>query len=107
MVTGISGLSPFHQQEAFDEPDDPMMEFQHKIIERQIPPKYLPRLTPVRVERAWLQDLADLRDSDRPSDRKLKDHIDVTRTRAILATDLVGSVALAAEIKVIDKVCMS
>jgi inositol-pentakisphosphate 2-kinase len=91
---------PSDIQDDFCECDDKRMEFQHRIIERLIPPNYLPRLTPVCLERGWLQDLANLRDSDRPSDRRKKDRIDVTKTKAALATDLVGYSALVVEIKV-------
>ena len=77
-----------------------MIEFQHNIMERLIPPEHLPRLMPVRVERSWLQTLADLRNSDRPHNRRQKDHIDVARTKAVIATDLVGGDCLAIEIKV-------
>jgi hypothetical protein len=76
-------------------------EFQTTIMERLISPQFLPRLTPVRVERAWLEDLTDLRDSDRPHDRRQKDRIDVSRKIAVLATDLIGTDGLAAEIKVV------
>lgn len=83
-----------------DEPDDPMIGFQKQCMERLIPVQHLPRLTSVRVDRPWLDRLAALHDADRPDDRKEKDHIDLGRTKAVLATDLVGGNWLAVEIKV-------
>jgi len=82
-----------------DDSDDAIMEFQKTIMERLIPPEYLPRLTSVHVDYTWLEGLANLRDSDRPHDRRQHDHIDFLRTKAVLATDLVGDYALAVEIK--------
>jgi inositol-pentakisphosphate 2-kinase len=95
----IPGFPSVDRLDDPDEPDDPIIEFQHKIIQRLIPSEYLPRLTPIRVEGSWLQDLAKLCDSDRPSHRRQKDGVDLTRTKAVLATDLVGSDAFAVEIK--------
>jgi hypothetical protein len=100
VAPGIPALAPVN---GFDEPNDPIIEFQHKIIERLISLEYLPCLKPVRVERQWLQDLDNLHNLDRPSDRRQKDHIDVMRKRAVLATDLVGSTVLAVEIKASGK----
>ena len=83
-----------------DDPDDPMIEFQKECMQRLIPVQHLPRLTSVRVDRPWLDRLAALHDVHRPDDRRGKDHIDLGRTKAVLATDLVGGNWLAVEIKV-------
>lgn len=83
-----------------EELNDPMVEFQHAVMERLIPPEHLPRLTPVRVERAWLQALVNLRDLDRPQGRREVDRVDLSRTKAVVATDLVGGSGIAVEIKV-------
>ena len=82
------------------EPDDPSILFQHHVIQRLIPPQYLPRLESVRVNRSWLEELKILTEERRPLERRSKDTIDVSRTKAVLATDLVGGAALAIEIKV-------
>ncbi|RDB21529.1 Inositol-pentakisphosphate 2-kinase [Hypsizygus marmoreus] len=82
-----------------DEPDDPMIEYQHKCMERLIPLEHLPRLESVTVNRAWLEKLIALHNADRPEDRRAKDQVDLARTKGVLATDLVGGDWLAVEIK--------
>ena len=83
-----------------DEPDDPMIEYQQKCMERLIPREHLPRLESVRVDGPWLEALAALHELARPVDRREKDQIDVLRRKGVLATDLVGGEGLAVEIKV-------
>ncbi|RPD80396.1 hypothetical protein L226DRAFT_500870 [Lentinus tigrinus ALCF2SS1-7] len=82
-----------------EEPDDPTIVFQRTVIERLVPKEHLPRLDAVRVERTWLQELADLTEPHRPLDRRAKDRIDTGRRKAVLATDLVGGQGWAVEIK--------
>lgn len=82
-----------------DELDNLSIEFQKKCIERLLPSEHLPRLESTDVDRGWLEALNTLHDAERPHERREKDHIDVTRKKAILATDLVGSEWLAVEIK--------
>lgn len=84
----------------FDEPDDPMIEYQQKCMERLIPLQHLPRLESVQIMRNWLEELIVLRDAERPEDRRGRDQVDLTRTKGVLATDLVGGEGLAVEIKV-------
>jgi len=84
---------------ALDE-DDPIIEFQTKCIERLLPQENLPKLRSVRLEREWLERLGELHENRRPEDRQGKDHIDLSRKRAVLATDLVGGNWIAVEIKV-------
>ncbi|KAG5647307.1 hypothetical protein DXG03_000845 [Asterophora parasitica] len=91
--------SSFVENTTDGEQDDPMLEFQHKCMERLIPVEHLPRLEPVHIDRTWLESLAALRDAERPEDRRRRDRIDVTRTKGILATDLVGGDWVAVEIK--------
>lgn len=91
--------------EAQDEPDDPMIEYQTRCMERLIPPEHLPRLEPVRITRAWLEELIALHDAERPTDRKDRDQVDLTRSKGVLATDLVGGNQLAVEIKVLSFPC--
>ncbi|KAF5380971.1 hypothetical protein D9615_004097 [Tricholomella constricta] len=82
-----------------DEPDDPMIEYQHKCMERLIPLEHLPRLESVHIDRGWLENLIALREVERPEDRRCRDQIDLTRTKGVLATDLVGGDWVAVEIK--------
>jgi inositol-pentakisphosphate 2-kinase len=77
-------------KEEEEEPDDPTIEFQKRVTSLLIPPKHLPRLEPVCVQRAWLQELARLSEAQRPPERRAKDGIDPLKTKAVLATDLVG-----------------
>jgi len=84
---------------ALDE-DDPIIEFQTKCIERLLPQENLPKLRSVRLEREWLKRLGELHENRRPEARQCKDHIDLSRKRAVLATDLVGGDWIAVEIKV-------
>lgn len=83
-----------------EELDDPSIVFQHRIIEKLVPPLYLPRLESVRAEREWLEQLARLSEDKRPAERRAKDRIDAGRKKAVLATDLVGGLGWAVEIKV-------
>ncbi|KAL1744337.1 inositol-pentakisphosphate 2-kinase [Schizophyllum fasciatum] len=85
--------------EELEEPDDPMIEYQARCMERLIPRVHLPRMESVRVERAWLERLRALKDAERPPERRAKDQIDVTRRKGVLATDLVGGDTIAVEIK--------
>lgn len=87
-------------RETQDESDDPSIEFQKKCIERLLPSEHLPRLESIHVDRGWLEALATLHDGERPYERRHRDHIDLSRTKAVLATDLVGGEWLAVEIKV-------
>ena len=80
--------------------DDPTVDFQEYITSRLVPAEFLPHLEHVQVERAWLEKLASTHDEKRPAKRREKDTIDLDRTRAVLATDLIGSKGWAVEIKV-------
>ncbi|KAI0078850.1 hypothetical protein K474DRAFT_1706046 [Panus rudis PR-1116 ss-1] len=82
-----------------EEPDDPTIIFQHRIIERLVPKEYLPVLESVKLHRPWLEDLAMLVEEHRPKERRQADRIDITKKKAVLATDLVGGKGLAVEIK--------
>jgi inositol-pentakisphosphate 2-kinase len=86
-------------KEEEEEPEDPTIEFQKRVTSLLIPPKHLPRLEPVHVQREWLQELARLSEAQRPPERRAKDGIDQLKTKAVLATDLVGGKGMAVEIK--------
>jgi inositol-pentakisphosphate 2-kinase len=82
------------------EPDDPSIEFQNRVTSLIIPPQHLPVLESLRVNREWLTKLADWATDKRPELRRMKDDIDLSRKKAVLATDLVGGEGWAVEIKV-------
>lgn len=82
------------------EADDPSIIFQNKFASQLIAASFLPRLESVHVEMQWLEALQLASMNVRPSQRNLKDKIDVCRRSAVLATDLVGGASLAVEIKV-------
>ncbi|TCD63299.1 Inositol-pentakisphosphate 2-kinase [Steccherinum ochraceum] len=82
-----------------EELDDPTILFQHRIIEKLVPSAYLPRLDSVQTDREWLELLAKQSEEKRPAERRAKDRIDAGRRKAVLATDLVGGLGWAVEIK--------
>jgi inositol-pentakisphosphate 2-kinase len=92
----ISGQDPNNGYEA----DDASIMFQQKVISRLLPASHLPRLKSVKVEKSWLEQLSAAHNNIRPVGRRETDHIDVTRKKAVLATDLVGGDWIAVEIKV-------
>ena len=83
--------------------DDPTVDFQEHVISRLVPAEFLPHLEHVQVERVWLEKMTAVHDEKRPAKRRAKDMIDLKRTRAVLATDLIGSKGWAVEIKVRSK----
>jgi inositol-pentakisphosphate 2-kinase len=87
-----------------EEPDDPIIEYQTRCIERLVPRQYLPRLESVALERWWLEQLAKVHHGQRPGYRIGKDHIDLKRRKGVLATDLVGGNWTAVEIKVCSSI---
>ncbi|EPQ57937.1 hypothetical protein GLOTRDRAFT_56442, partial [Gloeophyllum trabeum ATCC 11539] len=74
-------------------------ECQERIVGRLIPGRYLPRLSLVGTDPDWLSQLADQVHRRRPLLRREKDAIDVTRSNALLATDLTASGSWSIEIK--------
>lgn len=79
--------------------EDPVVAFQHKCMERLIPSVNLPKLSSVRVDRTWLEKLVKIHIGERRAeDGRGGDWIDLSRTRAVLATNLVNE-GLAIEIK--------
>ncbi|KAF8623495.1 hypothetical protein AX15_006278 [Amanita polypyramis BW_CC] len=82
-----------------DKADDPIIEFQEKCTSRLMSPIHLPRLEPVSLEKEWIRSLTTLHDDSRPVERRSKDCIDTSRTKGVLATDLVGGDWIAVEIK--------
>ena len=94
--------SPISDVRTGQDAEDPTVDFQEHVISRLIPPEFLPHLEHVQVDRGWLEKMAIFHDDRRPAKRRTKDGIDLERTRAVLATDLIGSKGWAVEIKVIS-----
>ncbi|KAG1804277.1 inositol-pentakisphosphate 2-kinase [Suillus variegatus] len=82
-----------------EQPDDPMIAFQENIISKLVPSEFLPSLAMVVLDEDWLRSLVILRDGDRPAERRQTDQVDVRRTKGVLATDLIGVMPIAMEIK--------
>jgi len=91
--TGKEGLT-------LEDSEDPAVDFQEHVISRLVPAEFLPHLEHVEVETAWLEKMIAIHDEKRPVKRKIKDGIDLKRTKAVLATNLIGSKGWAVEIKV-------
>jgi inositol-pentakisphosphate 2-kinase len=83
-----------------EQPDDPMIAFQESIISKLVPSEFLPQLVVVLLDEGWLRSFVELRDADRPAERRQRDHIDIHRQKGVLATDLIGGTPIAIEIKV-------
>ena len=83
-----------------EDTEDPVVDFQEHVISRLVPAEFLPHLEHVEVEPAWLEKMFVAHDGKRPEKRRVKDCIDLKRTKAVLATNLIGSNGWAVEIKV-------
>ena len=83
-----------------EDAEDPTVDFQELVISRLVPTEFLPHLEHVEVEPAWLEKMIALHDVKRPEKRRVKDGIDLKRSRAVLATNLIGNKGWAIEIKV-------
>ncbi len=98
--------TPVLEKQAFgtvaeeEAPDDSSIVFQETCMKRLIPSVHLPKLQSVQVEKAWLEELSRAHQKDRPLQRTASGGIDTTKSKAVLATDLVGGSGLAVEIKV-------
>jgi len=100
LPSGHDPIPPISNEPAAQDADDPTVDFQEYVISRLVPAEFLPHLEHVQVERTWLEKMASVHDETRPAKRRAKDRIDLDRTRAVLATDLIGSKGWAVEIKV-------
>jgi len=83
-----------------EDTEDPAVDFQEHVISRLVPAEFLPHLEHVEVEPAWLEKMIVAHDGKRPEKRRVKDCIDLKRTKAVLATNLIGGKGWAVEIKV-------
>lgn len=95
-----SDVKAFDEEEDLNREDDPAVDFQEHVISRLVPTEFLPHLEHAEVEQAWLGKLIAAHDEERPEKRRVKDGIDLKRTRAVLATNLIGGKGWAVEIKV-------
>lgn len=91
---------PVSNEGAGQDVGDPTVDFQEHVISRLVPAEFLPHLEHVQVEQTWLEKMVAVHDEGRPAKRRTKDMIDLKRTKAVLATDLIGSKGWAVEIKV-------
>ncbi|KAI0064725.1 hypothetical protein BV25DRAFT_1852730 [Artomyces pyxidatus] len=87
------------QTEPGPDDDDPMIDFQQKVIGRLIDPAYLVEMRVVQLDQTWLNDFSSYHESSRPSTRREVDAIDLSKRKALLATDLVSGQGTAVEIK--------
>ncbi|KAG8889384.1 Inositol-pentakisphosphate 2-kinase [Tulasnella sp. 332] len=79
--------------------DDPSIAFQARVISLFIPSAFLPLLQSVELDKQWLEELAAKADPNRPLARKTVQRINVKQTRGVLASNLIGSLGWAVEIK--------
>ena len=74
--------------------------FQQKIISRLVDPTYLVDLQIVPLEAHWVETFSLYHESSRPPERRSTGTIDTSRRTAVLASDLVGGIPCAVEVKV-------
>jgi len=79
---------------------EPTVTFQQKIISRLVDPIYLADLQIVPLEAHWVETLSLHHEPSRPLERRNISTIDCSRPTAVLASDLIGGVPCAVEIKV-------
>ena len=83
-----------------DDEDDLSITFQNSVVAELVSPEFLPKLESVSVHREWLKELSRLVEPLRPAHRTSKDRIDESRTKAVLASNAIGTEGIAIEIKV-------
>lgn len=74
--------------------------FQQKIISRLVDPTYLVDLQIVPLEAHWVETFSLYHESSRLPERRSTSTIDNSRRTAVLASDLVGGIPCAVEVKV-------
>lgn len=82
-------------------PIDNDVPFQQKIISRLVDSIYLVHLQTVPLEAHWVEAFSRHHESSRPLERRGTGMIDTSRCTAVLASDLVGGIPCAVEVKVI------
>ncbi|CCL99271.1 uncharacterized protein FIBRA_01286 [Fibroporia radiculosa] len=99
-VSKHSGLfHPHSEFEDFEDLEGLAVAFDSAILQRLVPREYFPRCEAVQMDSEWLAQLKLLCEAQRPSERRLRDEIDVRRNKAILIEDLVGWDGMTVEIK--------
>jgi inositol-pentakisphosphate 2-kinase len=82
--------------------DDDDVPFQQKIISRLVDPTYLVHLQIVPLETRWVEAFSRHHESSRPLERRRTSTVDSSRRTAVLASDLVGGIPCAVEVKVVN-----
>lgn len=80
--------------------DELAVTFQQKIVSRLVDPTYLVDLQIVPLEAHWVETFSLYHESSRPPERRSTSTIDSSRRTAVLASDLVGGIPCAVEVKV-------
>ena len=81
-------------------PDDNPVAFQQCIVSRLLDPSYLPDLQTIPLQADWVEALSIHHESFRPQERRSTSVIDCSRQTGVLATDLIGGLSCAVEVKV-------
>ena len=84
-----------------EEPDDPSVMFQNTVISKLVLNTHLPDVQTVKVSSQWLQHLIDVAEPCWPIEHIVKDGMDMSKSRAVLVTDLIGGQGWVIEIKVV------
>ncbi|KAH9060108.1 inositol-pentakisphosphate 2-kinase [Lactarius vividus] len=82
-----------------DDIPEPAVIFQQKIISRLVDPAYLVDLQIVPLEPHWVETFSLHHELSRPPERRSTSTIDNSKRTAVLASDLVGGIPCAVEIK--------
>jgi inositol-pentakisphosphate 2-kinase len=98
-VLRLRKSSSNHPSALVPDDDDPIISFQRTVITRLIDPRFLVRLDLVDLDPAWLRAFASFHNPSRPQKNRESSSIDLSRSKAVLADDLVGPFACALEIK--------
>jgi hypothetical protein len=80
--------------------DDNPMTFQQSVVSRLLDPSYLPDLQTIPLQSDWVEALSIHHESFRPQERRSASVIDCTRQTGVLASDLIGGLSCAVEVKV-------
>lgn len=80
--------------------DDNQVAFHQSVVSRLLDPSYLPDLQTIPLQSDWVEALSIHHDSFRPQERRSTSVIDCSRQTGVLATDLIGGLSCAVEVKV-------
>ncbi|KAH9004881.1 inositol-pentakisphosphate 2-kinase [Lactarius hatsudake] len=82
-----------------DDIPEPAVTFQQNIISRLVDPTYLVDLQIVPLEAHWVETFSLHHELSRPPERRSTSTIDNSKRTAVLASDLVGGIPCAVEVK--------